>query len=363
MSAILSALNSSNELVSLLKNLAPEELATLKGKQRFFCPDCGSALVLKAGEVKIPHFAHRSLADCDAFGEPETPLHLHGKLQLQQFFTQRNHPTELEKYLPSIKQRADLLITSKTAIEFQCSAIPASQVRSRTEGYRSIEIEPIWILGPRFPVDDSIRVVRLKHFEQQMIKCTNGEDYLISFCPETNVFCYASGLFWLGGNRWAAKLKSLSADAQGFPFAVPKKLSFVEYQSVFRLSVSQRDAYIRSQQYTRNRLQNPYWILTYELRLNRSEIPSFIGVPFAAARLIDELPIIWQMRVIKSIHQGVPLESLLRSSCIKLSLGASKQEALALLNVYADIYRKQVTEKHDTGKLLELLYAHYCNSG
>ncbi len=363
MSAILIALNSSNELVSLVKTFSTEELAALKNKQRYFCPGCGSDVLLKAGEVKIPHFAHRSLANCDAFSEPETPLHLHGKLQLHYFFSQHTQTTELEKYLPSIKQRADLLVNNQIAIEFQCSTISAGQVRSRTEGYQSIAIKPLWILGPRFSPTDGIQIIQLKHFEREMIQRSNGVDYLLSFCPETNDFIYASGLFWLGGNRWAAKLKSLPANAQSLPFAVPKKLTCEEYKAIFQLTMAQRDAFIRSQQYMKNRYRNPFWVLTYELRLNHFAIPSYIGIPFARARLIEEPPIIWQMRVIKVIQDGAPLESLLQGSCIKLAIGVETQEAMALLEDYASIYKKLNDEKHADGKILEVLYAHYCKSG
>ncbi len=362
-SAIIIALNAFNELVSLTKKFTPVELASLKYKHRYFCPGCGSELTLKAGEVKIPHFAHRSLADCDSFSEPETLLHLHGKLQLHQFFIQRNLSSELEKYLPSIKQRADLLIGNHTAIEFQCSAIPSSQIRSRSKGYRSIGIEPIWILKTRFSSCDSVQYIRLKHFERHMIQRENGVDYLMFFCPETNRFIYASSLFWLGGNRWAAKMKSLPAEAQGFPFAVPKKLTFEEYKAVFQLCIAQRDSFIRAQQFAKNRYRNRYWILTYELQLNCYAIPAFIGVPFASAQLIDEQPIIWQMHVIKSIKDEVPLESLLTGNTIKLLSGTSNWQALMLLEGYADIYRMMCDEKAGTGKLLEVLYANYCNGG
>lgn len=360
--AILIALNSVNKLVSLLQKFSPEELAALR-KQRYFCPGCGADLMLKAGEVKIPHFAHRSLADCDASSEPETPLHLHGKLQLQEFFSRLNHSAELEKYLPAIKQRADLLVSQNMAIEFQCSPISPSQVRSRTEGYKSIAIEPLWILGARLQQRDGIQLVRIKQFEWAMARRTNGIDYVLSFCPETNMFTYASGLFWMGGNRWAAKLKSLPAMAQQYPFAVPKKLMFEEFKVIFQLSMAQRDAFVRSQQYAKLRHRNPFWLLAYELKLNRLELPAIIGVPLSAAKHFDERPVIWQMRVIKALRYGVPLATLVDNGIIKLSTGTLYEEALALLEDYASIYSKITGEEPDNGNLMELLYAHYCKNG
>lgn len=362
MSAILIALNRFNKLVSLVRKFSPEELAALK-KQSYFCPGCGADLVLKAGEVKIPHFAHRSLADCDASSEPETPLHLHGKLQLQEFFSRLNHSAELEKYLPAIKQRADLFVRQNMAIEFQCSAISASQIRSRTEGYQSIAIESQWILGARFQQRDGIQLIRLKQFEWAMARRTNGIDYVLFFCPETNVFTYASSLFWMGGNHWVAKLKSLPVMSQQYPFAVPKKLVFEEFKAVFQLTMARRDAFVRSQQYAKLRHRNPYWLLSYELKLNRLELPAIIGVPFGAARHFDERPVIWQMRVIKAVHNGVPLATLIDNGVIKLSTGTMYEEALALLEDYACIYKKIKAAELENGKLLELLYAHYCKNG
>lgn len=345
-----------------MQKFSPEELALLK-KQQYFCPGCGADLVLKAGEVKIPHFAHRSLADCDASSEPETPLHLHGKLQLQAFFSRLNHSTELEKYLPAIKQRADLFISRNLAIEFQCSPISPSEIRSRTEGYRSLAIEPLWILGTRLPHKEGIQLIRIKQFEWAMARRTNGIDYLLSFCPETNVFTYASGLFWMGGNRWAVKLKLLPAKVQQYPFAVPKKLDFEEFKAMFQLSMAQRDAFVRSQQYAKLRHRNPFWLMAYELKLNQLELPAIIGVPLGTASYFNEHPVIWQMRVIKALHDGMPLAALIDNGVIKFSTGTLYEDALALLVDYACIYSKIKGEEPDNGKLLELLYAHYCKNG
>lgn len=361
-SAILIALSSFNKLVSLVRKFSPEELSALK-KEPYYCPGCGADLVLKAGEVKIPHFAHRSLADCDASSEPETSLHLHGKLQLQEFFSRLNYSTELEKYLPAIKQRADLFVNQNMAIEFQCSAISASQIRLRTEGYRSIAIESQWILSARFQQSDGIQLIRLKQFEWAMARRTNGIDYVLFFCPETNVFTYASSLFWMGGNHWVAKLKSLPARSQQYPFAIPKKLVFEEFKEVFQLSMARRDAFVRSQQYAKLRHRNPFWLLSYELKLNRLELPAIIGVPFGAARHFDERPVIWQMHVIKALRNGVPLATLIDNGILKLSTGTLYEEALGLLEDYACIYKKTKAAEPENGKLLELLYAHYCKNG
>lgn len=364
MRAILIALNSSNEWVSLAQTFRPEELASLKKRQaRYFCPGCGAELMLKAGEVKIPHFAHRSLADCDSFSEPETPLHLQGKLQLHHFFSQLHHMIELEKYLPVIKQRADLLVNQKTAIEFQCSAIPAGQVKARSEGYRTIGIDPLWISGARLRQAEGIQIIHLKQFERQMVRHSNGVDYLLSFCPETKSFTYASGLFWLGGNRWAAKLKSLPAAAQHFPFAVPKKLNFEEYKAIVRLSLAQRDAFIRAQQYAKLRHRNAYWLLAYELQFNRTELLPFIGVPFAAAEIFAERPVIWQMRVLKAWQKQIPMKTLIADAVIKIAPGASEKKGLALLEAYVDILFDVSGDEPNNSKLLDVLYAHYCKNG
>ena len=221
----------------------------------------------------------------------------------------------------------------------------------------------MWISGARLRQPDGIQIIHLKQFERQMVRQSNGVDYLMSFCPETKVFSYASGLFWLGGNRWAAKLKSLPAKAQHFPFAIPRRLDFEEYNAVFQLSIAQRDAFVRAQQYAKLRHRNPYWLLAYELRLNRAELPPYIGVPFAAARMFVDRPIIWQMRVLKALRNEKPIHTLLEDQIIKTAPGTSDEEAMSLLDAYAGILTRLKGGDSDNGKLLEVLYARYCKNG
>ena len=116
----------------------------------FYCLQCREEVILKNGQINIPHFAHRSRSDCvSSFSEGETEDHLNGKLQLFSFFQQKKVQAYLEGYIPSIKQRPDILIKDKKqsiAIEFQCSQIPTSLLIDRSKGYKKQSITPLWIL-------------------------------------------------------------------------------------------------------------------------------------------------------------------------------------------------------------------------
>ena len=50
--------------------------AALIGKsQKYICPCCHTELVLKSGDIKQAHFAHKSLVDCDSFTNDMSEWH------------------------------------------------------------------------------------------------------------------------------------------------------------------------------------------------------------------------------------------------------------------------------------------------
>ena len=155
-------------------------------------------MIFKAGPVKIPHFAHHSRTDCDRFSEPETSLHLTGKKLLHRFFLEKQLPSEIEKYFPIIKQRADLFVDGKWAVEFQCSSISSEEVIARSNGYAIISVKPLWIRGMDKTPQEGIGLFKLKAFEKAMWQYVYGLEYLISYHPETDRFFYQSSLFYLG---------------------------------------------------------------------------------------------------------------------------------------------------------------------
>lgn len=140
---ILVALTEQQELFYLTGKHARAELREIRLQKQFFCPSCHTPLLLKIGEVNIPHFAHQTRTACETFSEPESSLHLQGKLLLYQFFSHLNFKVELESYIPQISQRTDLLVNAYFAIEYQCSLIPVSQLKQRSQGYLKMNMQPI----------------------------------------------------------------------------------------------------------------------------------------------------------------------------------------------------------------------------
>lgn len=125
-------------------------LASSKMKRNHFtCPACNQTVFLRAGSVKIAHFAHAKDSDCVA-SEGETREHLLGKKQLFNWAKRHQYKPVYEVYLPEIKQRPDLLIKigrQTVALEYQCSPISLTRLQERNAGYRKMNIKVWWILG------------------------------------------------------------------------------------------------------------------------------------------------------------------------------------------------------------------------
>lgn len=136
------AINEAGKSVSLFQ-LQPAEV--LKG--RFWCEACKDPVVLKKGTRKKWHFAHRADSKCRTGRKTESNLHMTGKKLLFQWVNQY-YETEMEKFIPLISRKADVLVTienQKYALEFQCAAITEKEILKRTKDYLSCGVRPIWI--------------------------------------------------------------------------------------------------------------------------------------------------------------------------------------------------------------------------
>lgn len=118
-------------------------------RRQYYCPCCGERVILRHGPCKVAHFAHQKGSNC-GFSEGETSEHLRGKQQLLTWAQERGYCPQLEVYLPEIQQRPDLLLqvnSRKIALEFQCSPLSLTRLRERNQGYRQLNIKPLWLLG------------------------------------------------------------------------------------------------------------------------------------------------------------------------------------------------------------------------
>ena len=362
MNAILVAKNSTNQLIYLHPRISREELAGLREREQFFCPGCGGSLLLKIGTIKIPHFSHKTHSECATFSEPESLAHLHGKSMLHTFFSQNHHHVELEKYFPQIRQRADLLIDQKFAVEFQCSPIPTNQIQARSAGYISAGVKPLWLLSAKAPLTEGIQLIKLKAFEQALIGKGNSCSFLLAFDPSANNFHYYSSLFFISGYHWIAKTKSLAAEKQVFPFAQPRKLTIAEFSQVTELAYAARKRFVRSQQFVQNRFRKRFWRLCYELRLDANSLPLTMGIPLIKNHLLADNPVLWQLQAVLADSNGFSMNQLLSLGQVKLTAEATEQEALAHLEQYMEIHRLMKKQETNEALLLELLYDNYCKN-
>jgi len=349
-------------LFYLTKSYSKEELTAIKNKTDFFCPSCNAAVILKIGQIKTPHFAHKSLTHCDTYSEPESPLHLQGKLQLYRFFSSNNHTVELEKYLPDIRQRADLLVDQHTAIELQYSPVSAPQVCSRSQGYLRLGIQPEWIIGLPGPVEEGIQLFKLSSWKKELLRQRQKANYIISFSPEADLFYYHSNLIYISGNQWIGKVKSLAAAKQQFPFAVPRKLSEREFEEMYSLFYQARRKFIASQQFINNRIRSSFWRACYELQLDGRNLPATIGIPLKNAELIPCHPVLWQLQALAGLKNGAATKTLIETGKIPHCQLSGAKEAEALIGSYVDAYVRLEDQRVGNKVPVNLLFDCYCKS-
>jgi hypothetical protein len=111
-------------------------------------------VVLKAGSILAPHFAHLPGAVCShRDAEPETDQHREGKALLARWLCAklRESVVTMEAVVTETGQRADVLVTlpdgGRVAVEFQCADLGTREWQRRHDLYRSNGIRDLWLLG------------------------------------------------------------------------------------------------------------------------------------------------------------------------------------------------------------------------
>lgn len=358
---ILVAKTEGEVLIYLTDSFNRNEMLAMRKRYTFYCPDCGGVVLLKIGDIKIPHFAHKSLSACGS-SEPESSIHLLGKILLHQFFIDKKIPAEIETYLPTIRQRADIFVNRRTAVEFQCSPISASNVSKRSSAYSGQGFEFVWIAGIKETKENCIQVIKLMEYQKEMFVRLHHSNYLILLNPKVKEFQYFSNLFYVSGSRWVGKVATLPIDKQTYPFATPKTLSRKEFDSIYTVFSNARSTFIKSQYFAKKRFQNPFWLLCYNLRLDMRNLPETIGVPILRADCLAEHAVIWQLKMIQAQREGVTCEKMITSGKIKIHKSTDVELAVSVLSDYADFVINIEETNQEISNYSEVLYAIYCKS-
>lgn len=93
------------------------------------CPLCNEELIPRCGQINVWHWAHKSVSDCDPWGEHETAWHIAWKDLLP--------PERVEVTIEKdgILHRADYVTPEGMVIEFQQSNLSVQEILERESFY------------------------------------------------------------------------------------------------------------------------------------------------------------------------------------------------------------------------------------
>jgi competence protein CoiA len=132
-------------LVAELHGSRIEADHTLERGEAYQCPECKSQMILKAGVIKIAHFAHKVDLGCD-YMRGEGPAHMAAKRVFCDAMRARGLRVEPEYKLGD--QRADLAAWSPKGrlfvLEMQNSPISSVAIEDRITKYKNKGVPQIW---------------------------------------------------------------------------------------------------------------------------------------------------------------------------------------------------------------------------
>ena len=103
---------------------------------RYDCPKCRNEVILKAGRIKIAHFAHKPPTDC-TWAKGETIAHLLAKSVLAEAMRKRGIRAEVEFVIEALPndRRTDVAVWLRdnvVAVEFQHTPISLDEIEARS---------------------------------------------------------------------------------------------------------------------------------------------------------------------------------------------------------------------------------------
>jgi competence protein CoiA len=306
---LLQAKLKTGELVTLFR-YTRDEIAILRNKEQFFCPTCKERVIVKAGMTTIPHFSHIAETKCESDDRGEGKYHEMGKLQLFTWFKKQGLSVTLEEYIPEIRQRPDLLIRingKKIAVEYQCATIPIQEIQSRTNGYQSLGIHPIWILGANHFHRLGKNTIKLNQFTIHFIHQFN-----INFSPTWYFFDPQTSHFIIANSPYLTRHNSTIVNL------TIKKLSQFQFVDLFKRNLLRYDLLCHEWKRAkyRFRMRHPnklygrelaWYRWLYRKGMHREHLSSVIYLPVASQFVMKMELWDWQSRICLEIIDPLPI--------------------------------------------------------
>lgn len=124
-----------------------------KKNKPYSCPSCHKEVILRQGDIRIHHFAHKPPIDC-VYGTGESELHYKIKKQLYEYLKLQSNceKCEIERNLGTVRPDISLYIDKiPVAIEIQKSTIDIRIIKRRMIEYFNKKIYVIWIIPEKSP--------------------------------------------------------------------------------------------------------------------------------------------------------------------------------------------------------------------
>lgn len=314
---LLVAKNKEGVLITLI-NMSKEELEHQR-RIMYYCPGCNGRVFLKAGIVKIPHFAHAVNKVCDYASEGESNEHLQGKQQLFEWMAKQGYKVELEKYFSEIKQRADLYVEcngNKFAIEYQCALIPLEDIKRRTLAYIRHKITPIWILNDKYLKSKKCYEYSLSSFQWYMSAGNSLAPQLFFYSPIKNQFTI---------------LQHLTPFSSRFTFSFPRIsplknirfTAFIKPSDIFPLKyvlwMNKKQRW-RMNAAVHATCRQIFYQEMYLLNVSPATIPNEIGIPVPFMHLYETNAIQWQFWLFQGVFVNKSEGDAIRISELRSAL-------------------------------------------
>ncbi|QTM98694.1 hypothetical protein ERJ70_04910 [Sediminibacillus dalangtanensis] len=294
----------------ILANFKRSFVERMRTKQRFYCPVCGERVIVKAGRTMIAHFSHSPNSSC-AVVRGEGEYHERGKLHLFQWLKNQGLNVTLEKYLPEIRRRPDILLRlgrKVIALEYQCAALDREELYKRTEDYRKLAIEPLWILGGNRLKRTGARKMRLTSMDQSFLTRYNQSDSLLMnfYCPNTYQFCLFRQIQSAGNGQFYGDLHFLPRRHTRFLLLLQDRKPFQPFLLESWLQEKQKFRTKPPSKWT-GRLHQSWRQWLYQKGYHQSLLPSYVYLPVFGQYRMKTPPWDWQSRLCLEYLKGLPL--------------------------------------------------------